>query len=79
MDAFSDVSHMHTPHFLSPLSPCQVMAAAARLAARFHAARQFTDTANFTLRCGVCGVGLKGEREAVQHATASGHASFTEY
>lgn len=75
-----------------------------------HKARQFTDTANFTLRCGVCQVrggralaasacgwllahltrariarwrlpqiGLKGEKEAVEHAKATGHQNFTEY
>ncbi len=55
------------------------MTGAAALVAAAHAARQFTDTANFTLRCGVCRVGLKGEKEAVQHAKATGHASFEEY
>jgi ubiquitin thioesterase OTU1 len=44
-----------------------------------HRARQFTDTANFTLRCGVCGVGLKGEKEAVVHAGQTGHQNFAEY
>ncbi len=57
----------------------EVMAGAARLVARAHAARQFTDTANFTLRCGTCKVGLQGEKEAVEHATATGHTNFTEY
>ena len=56
-----------------------VMAAAARLVARFHAARQFTDVANFTLRCGTCKVGLKGEKEALKHATDTGHSNFEEY
>lgn len=55
------------------------MAAAAALVARAHAGRQFTDTANFTLRCNVCRQGLKGEREAVAHAQATGHADFSEY
>ncbi|EFJ40472.1 hypothetical protein VOLCADRAFT_84470 [Volvox carteri f. nagariensis] len=44
-----------------------------------HAVRQFTDTANFTLRCGVCQIGLKGEKEAVEHAKATGHTNFAEY
>lgn len=56
-----------------------VMAAAGRLVSRFHSSRQFTDTANFTLRCGTCKIGLKGEKEAVQHAQSTGHANFTEY
>lgn len=55
------------------------MEAAARLVARFHSARQFTDTANFTLRCGVCKVGLRGEKEAVKHAETTGHTNFSEY
>eukprot|EP00197_Chlamydomonas_leiostraca_P007834 CAMPEP_0202859510 /NCGR_PEP_ID=MMETSP1391-20130828/1587_1 /ASSEMBLY_ACC=CAM_ASM_000867 /TAXON_ID=1034604 /ORGANISM="Chlamydomonas leiostraca, Strain SAG 11-49" /LENGTH=381 /DNA_ID=CAMNT_0049538545 /DNA_START=147 /DNA_END=1292 /DNA_ORIENTATION=+ len=56
-----------------------IEAAAARLVKAIHDARQFTDTANFTLRCGVCQVGLKGEKEAVEHAKATGHQNFTEY
>jgi ubiquitin thioesterase OTU1 len=44
-----------------------------------HAARAFTDTASFTLRCGACQLGLKGEKEAVEHAKATGHSNFTEY
>lgn len=57
----------------------EVAAAAATLVAAAHAARQFTDTGSFTLRCGVCGTGLRGEREALQHARATGHADFAEY
>jgi len=56
-----------------------VMEGAARLVAKAHASRQFTDTANFTLRCGVCKIGLKGEKEAVMHAQSTGHQNFTEY
>lgn len=54
-------------------------AAAAELVAACHGARQFTDIANFTLRCGVCLIGLKGEKEAVEHAKATGHQNFAEY
>ncbi|PSC76056.1 Ubiquitin thioesterase OTU1 isoform A [Micractinium conductrix] len=56
-----------------------VMAGAAALTEAAHKARQFTDTANFTLRCGVCQIGLKGEKEAVEHAKTSGHTNFSEY
>lgn len=49
------------------------------LLAGFHAARAFTDTARFTLRCGVCGAGVAGEKEAVVHARETGHANFQEY
>ncbi|XP_062017991.1 OVARIAN TUMOR DOMAIN-containing deubiquitinating enzyme 2 [Rosa rugosa] len=41
--------------------------------------RSYTDTANFTLRCGVCQVGLVGQKEAVEHAKATGHVNFQEY
>ena len=44
-----------------------------------HSARQFTNTATFTLRCGVCQIGLKGEKEAVMHAKDTGHTNFAEY
>ncbi|KAF8057140.1 OTU2 [Scenedesmus sp. PABB004] len=54
-------------------------AGADALVAACHAARQFTDVANFTLRCAVCQVGLKGEAEAVAHAKDTGHSNFAEY
>ncbi|KAK6934453.1 OTU domain, partial [Dillenia turbinata] len=41
--------------------------------------RSYTDTANFTLRCGVCHIGVKGQKEAVEHAQATGHVNFQEY
>ncbi|XP_068638657.1 OVARIAN TUMOR DOMAIN-containing deubiquitinating enzyme 2-like isoform X2 [Aristolochia californica] len=41
--------------------------------------RSYTDTANFTLRCGVCQIGLVGQKEAVEHAQATGHVNFQEY
>ena len=54
-------------------------AKARRVVAEAHAARQFTDTANFTLRCLVCQKGLVGEKEAVEHAKSTGHQNFGEY
>ncbi|KAI9032339.1 hypothetical protein DFJ74DRAFT_654131 [Hyaloraphidium curvatum] len=56
-----------------------VVDAAARLAAVWQRKRKFTDTARFTLKCGVCGKGMVGEKEATAHAKATGHAEFTEY
>lgn len=44
-----------------------------------HRKRSYTDTANFTLRCGVCQVGLTGQKEAIAHAQATGHVNFQEY
>ncbi|KAL1207081.1 OVARIAN TUMOR DOMAIN-containing deubiquitinating enzyme 2 [Cardamine amara subsp. amara] len=41
--------------------------------------RSYTDTANFTLRCGVCQIGVIGQKEAVDHAQATGHVNFQEY
>ena len=57
----------------------RVMEGARRLVAAAHASRQFTDTANFTLRCSVCRIGLRGEKEAMSHAQSSGHSQFEEY
>ncbi|KAI3825800.1 hypothetical protein L1987_07446 [Smallanthus sonchifolius] len=41
--------------------------------------RSYTDTANFTLHCGVCQIGVIGQKEAVEHAQATGHVNFQEY
>ncbi|KAF5727960.1 ubiquitin thioesterase OTU1 isoform X1 [Tripterygium wilfordii] len=41
--------------------------------------RSYTDTANFTLRCGVCQIGVIGQKEAAEHAQATGHVNFQEY
>ncbi|XP_071703194.1 OVARIAN TUMOR DOMAIN-containing deubiquitinating enzyme 2 [Rutidosis leptorrhynchoides] len=41
--------------------------------------RSYTDTANFTLRCGVCQIGVIGQKEAVEHAQATGHVNFQEF
>ncbi|KAJ9509210.1 hypothetical protein QJQ45_001496 [Haematococcus lacustris] len=63
----------------SPRQLAVVEEGATKLVAACHDARMFTNTASFTLRCGVCQVGLKGEREAVDHAKFTGHQNFTEY
>ncbi|KAG6424225.1 hypothetical protein SASPL_114640 [Salvia splendens] len=41
--------------------------------------RSYTDTANFTLRCGVCQIGVVGQKEAAEHAQATGHVNFQEF
>eukprot|EP00252_Welwitschia_mirabilis_P022697 TRINITY_DN6223_c0_g1_i1.p1 TRINITY_DN6223_c0_g1~~TRINITY_DN6223_c0_g1_i1.p1 ORF type:complete len:211 (-),score=32.68 TRINITY_DN6223_c0_g1_i1:42-674(-) len=41
--------------------------------------RSYTDTGNFTLRCGVCQLGVVGENGAMEHAQATGHVNFQEY
>lgn len=53
--------------------------AALTLAREAQAARQFTDTGSFTLRCLVCQAGLVGQEDAVKHATETGHQNFSEY
>jgi ubiquitin thioesterase OTU1 len=60
--------------FVSPPRPLPAAVAAAA-----HAQRQYTDTTSFTLRCGACGAGIKGQAEAMAHARATGHASFQEF
>ena len=41
-------------------------------------ARQYTDLANFSLRCLVCGQPLQGQTDAQSHAMATGHINFGE-
>lgn len=41
--------------------------------------RSYTDTANFTLQCGICQTGLVGQKEAMEHAKATGHVNFQEF
>ena len=48
------------------------MAAADQLVAQLKSRHYYTDTSSFDLRCGVCGIGLKGETEAREHARQTG-------
>ena len=41
-------------------------------------ARQYTDVANFSLRCLVCGTALTGHTDAQAHAKKTGHVNFGE-
>ncbi|PRP86231.1 C2H2-type zinc finger-containing protein [Planoprotostelium fungivorum] len=52
---------------------------AMKLVQEANKAREFTDTGGFSLRCGVCQTGLKGEKEALEHAKKTGHQNFQEY
>jgi len=56
-----------------------IMFAAEKLAAKRRQKRAFTNTATFDLRCQTCGKGLKGEKEARQHAQETAHVEFGEY
>ena len=55
------------------------MAGVRELVAAQNKLRKFTDTANFALRCLVCQKGLTGEKDALEHAKATGHQNFGEY
>lgn len=43
-----------------------------------NASHAYTDVANFTLNCDICGEHLRGEKEAETHATETKHFSFSE-
>lgn len=43
-----------------------------------HQAKQYTDTQNFLLKCDDCGLRLRGQDDAVKHATATSHGRFSE-
>ncbi|ORY30552.1 OTU-domain-containing protein [Naematelia encephala] len=67
----------HTTIF--PTSDSSILPAAQKLVAQLKARHYYTDTSNFDLRCGVCGVGLKGQKGATEHAKQTGHVEFGEY
>ncbi|KAI9099725.1 hypothetical protein DFS34DRAFT_615714 [Phlyctochytrium arcticum] len=57
----------------------RILTAGVELADIYRKKHKYTDLANFTLRCGICKKGLRGQKEAQAHAMESGHTSFTEY
>jgi ubiquitin thioesterase OTU1 len=57
----------------------EAVVAVQQIAGVWRRKHKYTDMATFTLKCGVCGTGLRGEREAQGHAQETGHVSFTEY
>lgn len=56
-----------------------VLAQAMEIANEAKAARQYTDTGKFTLRCLVCQKSLVGQAEAQAHAKSTGHINFGEF
>lgn len=60
------------------LADSSAMDRARSLAQKEHDAKKFTDTANFALRCGQCNTILKGEKQALEHASMTGHTDFQE-
>ncbi|KAG0342086.1 ubiquitin-specific protease otu1 [Podila horticola] len=47
-----------------------------QLAAKLKKAHKYTDLATFTLRCSICQIGLKGEKDAQNHAQQTQHTSL---
>ncbi|EJD41040.1 OTU-domain-containing protein [Auricularia subglabra TFB-10046 SS5] len=64
---------------LFDVSDAGALNGAKELAKRLREKKAFTNTATFDLKCQLCGKGLKGEKEARQHAKETGHAEFGEY
>ncbi|KAG1124486.1 hypothetical protein G6F42_009578 [Rhizopus arrhizus] len=56
-----------------------ILTAARAIADSLRKSHKYTDVANFTLRCEQCKTGLKGEKDAHNHAAATGHTRFVEY
>ncbi|GAA6061841.1 hypothetical protein JCM10212_000758 [Sporobolomyces blumeae] len=67
-----------TTIFPLPLNP-DLVSATQRLVDSLRSKHAFTDTANFTLKCQVCSEAIVGEKEARDHARATGHTAFGEY
>ncbi|KAL3868320.1 hypothetical protein ACJMK2_041137 [Sinanodonta woodiana] len=55
-----------------------ILAQAMEIASEAKATRQYTDTANFSLRCNICQIFLKGHIQAQSHAKKTGHTDFGE-
>ena len=56
-----------------------ILAQALELASEAKSVRQFTDVEGFSLRCLACQTPLRGQKEATDHAKATGHINFGEY
>jgi len=67
------------PITVFPLQDSDIESAAMLLAANAKKAHSYTDLANFTLKCGTCGLGMAGEKVARQHCKETGHTNFEEF
>ncbi|CAO3703270.1 unnamed protein product [Rhizopus stolonifer] len=56
-----------------------IIIAAKAISDSLRKSHKYTDVANFTLRCEQCKSGLKGEKDAQNHAATTGHTRFVEY
>lgn len=54
------------------------LSGALALAEELKKKKAFTDLSNFTISCGICYKGFKGQREAVLHCQETGHSNFQE-
>nr|CAB3267832.1 ubiquitin thioesterase OTU1-like [Phallusia mammillata] len=76
---FMDPQTSKLPHqTIFPKNDDLVLIQALKVAEEAHNARQFTDTANFTLRCLTCNKCLNGQTAAQAHAKETGHGNFGE-
>jgi len=77
------------PRGVSPQDPSQdiklfdandtvILEAARELCGQLKKQHYYTDTQKFSIKCNKCGWKGSGEREAVQHATETGHSDFGE-
>jgi len=74
LESFTD----QAPKTMFDINDEDVMHQAEQLAQEAKSSRQFTDVDKFMLKCMECGVHLKGQAGAQQHATSTGHANFGE-
>ena len=61
-----------------PIVDDAALVQALKYAEEAHKACQFTDVANFSLRCLTCSTKLKGQKAAQNHAKETGHGNFGE-
>ncbi|SPO30474.1 related to OTU1  len=61
-----------------PTEEDAVLKTAKELCEELKRRRYYTDTSSFSLKCKVCGTGLKGEKGALEHAKQTGHGDFGE-
>lgn len=66
------------PIFSSSPSDSYAFSQCLQLASGLHEAQQFVDLGSFAVRCLVCRAGLRGEKEAREHAMATGHQNFAQ-
>jgi len=73
-----DPLYLQSGQTIHSSSDKSILVAARAAAAEAKAAHNYTDTAGFTLKCLVCGLRMKGETEAQQHAKTTKHSNFSE-